>query len=83
VVYLAPDCITSGILFNQLQICPGLNIFSDFRDLSTPFIALGCYIDFSSFSASRVICAQEFFLNTTCVTVDTFGASSQDEQSAG
>jgi len=65
------DFITSGILFNQLQICPGLNIFSDFRDLSTPFPSLGCYIDFSSFSASRVICAQDLFLYSTCVTVDT------------
>jgi len=62
-----PELITSCILFNQLQICPGLNIFSDFRDLSTPFPSLGCYIDFSSFSASRVICAQDlFFVHNLC-----------------
>jgi hypothetical protein len=54
-----------------------MNIFWDFRDLSTPFPSLGCYIDFSSFSASGVFCAQEFFLNTTCVTVDTVGAFSK------
>jgi hypothetical protein len=53
-----------------------MNIFWDFRDLSTPFPSLGCYIDFSSFSAAGVFCAQEFFLNTTCVTVDTLGAFS-------
>jgi hypothetical protein len=60
-----------------------MHIFSDFGDLSTPFPWPGCYIDFSGFSASRVNSAQECFLNTTCVTVDTFFAFSQDEQSAG
>jgi hypothetical protein len=32
---------------------------------------LGCYIDFSGFSTSRVLLAQERFLNTTCVTAGT------------
>jgi hypothetical protein len=31
----------------------------------------GCYIVFSGFSTSGVILAQEFFLNTTCVTAST------------
>jgi hypothetical protein len=71
-VFLKLDFITSYILFNRLQICSGLNIFLDFRDLSTLFPSLGCYIDFSGFSASRVILAQDCFLYTTCVTFDTF-----------
>jgi hypothetical protein len=70
-VFPKREHITSCFLFNQLQICPALDNFYIFRHLSTPFLSLGCYIDFSGFSASRVISAQEFFLYTTCVTVDT------------
>jgi hypothetical protein len=47
------------------------NFFCFFAVLSAREMAVGCYIDFSGFSTSRVNLAQEEFLNTTCVTAGT------------
>jgi hypothetical protein len=51
--------ITTVILFSELQICSVSNFFFDFAFSSTRERPVGCYIDFSGFSTSRVLLAQD------------------------
>jgi hypothetical protein len=61
----------NGFLFSRLQIGPETNIFNFFALPHSRSTADGCYIDFSGFSASRALYAQDSFLNTTYVTAGT------------
>jgi len=59
----------------------GENLFSFFEVLLAREMTVGCYIDFSGFSASWVLLAQEQFLNTTCVTAGTLsGTKTKNKQ---
>jgi hypothetical protein len=79
-LFHASALITSGFLFSGLQICSDLVLFRIFALQSARADAGGCYIDFSGFSASRVLLAQERFLNTTCVTAGTNGGIQHEKQ---
>jgi hypothetical protein len=68
---LARSFLPSGFLFSTLQFRSILNYFIFFASTAAREASAGCYIDFSGFSTSRVLLAQECFTNTTCVTAGT------------
>jgi hypothetical protein len=53
--------MTRGNLFSKLQMSSAMNFFYFFAVLRSREMTAGCYIDFSGFSASRVILTQERF----------------------
>jgi hypothetical protein len=74
-----PGC-HNGFLFSKLQKSFLTNIFILFAVLPSRETAAGCYIDFSGFSTSRVLFAQECFLYTTFVTASTAAHPKQKHQ---
>jgi hypothetical protein len=66
-LFIADPQITTGFLFSRLQMRFEQGVSKIFASQRAREDAGGCYIDFSGFSASRVILAQDkFFEHNLC-----------------